>query len=761
MAAVSVRTIRFSRREFLKTGGALIVSFTLGVKPGAVSAQEEKPKLPAGFRKSPLLDSWIRINTDGTVRIFTGKVEYGQGIKTALAQIGAEELDVAIARVTMVTADTGATPDEGGTVGSNSVEQSGANIRQAAADARLILMEQAAAKLGVAVDQLDVADGTISVKGGGPSVTYWTLIGDDILHRDADGRGKPKHADSYTVVGTSVPRLDVPAKLLGGAAFLQDIRLPRMLHGRVVRPPGYGAVLIEADVAAARKQPGVVSVVRDGSFLAVIAEREEQAIRAMERLKASAKWREPAKLPTPDKVYEFLTASKTVDSLIVDGVPTDQPIPPLLSADGATVVQASYTKPYIMHGSLGPSAALAQLSDGKLTVWTHSQTIFPLRETIAMVLKMKRDDVRCIHAEGAGCYGHNAADDAALDAALLARAMPGRPVRVQWMRDDEHRWEPYGSAMVLKMQASIDSSGRVAAWNSDLWSTSHGTRPSGKGPDTELAPAWFLAEGHKQAPARIGEGRHAEYYRNADPLYAFANRRVVSHFVRDMPLRVSATRALGAYANVFAIESFMDECAHAAQVDPVEFRLRHLDDERAREVLRTAAQKAGWVPGPAVRGDGTGRGIAFAQYKNEKCYVALAVDLDVNRTTGAIQLRRVVIAGDAGQVINPDGLANQLEGGFLQSAGWTLKEEVKFNGTRITSVDWRTYPILGFDEVPEIETVLINRPGKKALGSGEAAQGPAPAAIANAIYHATGVRLRATPFRPERVKAAFARLTAR
>lgn len=756
IAAAPASAVEFSRREFLKTGGALIVSFSFGLKfAGLASAQDDKPKLPSGFRKSPLLDSWIRLNSDGTVRIFTGKVEYGQGIKTALAQIGAEELDVDVKRVTIITADTGATPDEGGTVGSNSVEQSGANIRQAAADARLILLERAAATLNVPVDKLHVTDGTVSATDGAASVTYWTLIADDVLHREADGRGKPKNAESYNIVGTSVPRIDVPAKVLGAAAFLQDIRLPGMLHGRVVRPPSYGAVLIEADVARARKQPGVVAVVRDGSYLAVIAAREEQAIRAMERLKASAKWRESAELPAPDKIYDFLTGAKTIDSLIVDGVPSTDAIPPLLVVDGAKQVQASYRKPYIMHAAVGPSAALAQLTDGKLTVWTHSQTIFPLRETIAMVLKMKREDVRCIHAEGAGCYGHNAADDAALDAALLARAVPGRPVRVQWMRDDEHKWEPYGAAMLLKLHASLDDGGNVVAWNSDLWSTSHGTRPSGRGPDTELSPAWFLADAHKPASAKIGDGRHSEYYRNADPLYTFERRRVVSHFVREMPVRVSATRALGAYANVFAIESFMDELAHAAGADPIEFRLRHLGDERARAVVTAVAHKASWAKGPPVRGDGNGRGVAFAQYKNEKCYVAVIVDVAVDRATGNIQLRKAVIAGDAGQIINPDGLANQLEGGFIQAASWTLKEQVSFDRARITSTDWRSYPVLGFGEVPEIETVLINRPGKKSLGSGEAAQGPAPAAIANAVYNAVGVRLRETPFRPARLKAAF------
>lgn len=747
---MSTQTLTPSRRHFLKGTGALVVSFSL--MPALIrDGVAQEVKLPAGFKNSPRLDSWIRINADGTVTLFTGKVELGQGLKTALSQIAAEELDVPVSRFHVVTGDTDVTPNEGGTVGSQSIEQSGAVMRQAAADVRVALLELAAAKLKVSVEKLTVADGT--VRAGNNSVTYWQLVDGQTLQRDADGRGKPKAAKDHKIVGTPVQRVDLPAKVTGGEAYVQDLRLPGMLHGRVVRPPTYNAKLESVDENGAKAMPGVVKVVRDGSFLAVIAEREEQAIRAMEKLRDSAKWSEPDSLPS-GSIYDFLTAAKTTDALIVKGSPVQEPIPEIIAPAGGRVVQATYHKPYFMHGSIGPSAAVAQMEGDKVTVWTHSQTIFSLRDVVAQVLRIKREQVRCIHAEGAGCYGHNAADDAGLDAALLARAMPGKPVRVQWMRHDEHQWEPYGSAMVMKMQASLDDNGTVAAWNADVYSTSHGTRPRGRGKTTEMSAGWFLAEPFPRSSAEPSNGRHSGEYRNADPLYAFPARRVVSKFVSEMPLRVSSTRSLGAWGNIFAIESFMDELAAAAKTDPVEFRLEHLKDERARDVIKLVAEKSGWKPGPAVRGDGKGRGIAFAQYKNIMGYTAIVVDLEVDRPTSTIKLKHVWIAGDSGQVINPDGLINQLEGGFIQSASWTLKESVDYDGKRITSADWASYPILTFEEIPEIETHLIMRQDKPPLGTGEVTQGPTSAAIANAVYNAMGIRLREAPFTPERVKMA-------
>lgn len=742
-----------SRRAVLKGAGALTVSFALApYLIGDGLAQEAR--LPASFKSSPRLDSWIRINADGTVTVFTGKVELGQGLKTALTQMAAEELDLPIARFRVVTGDTEVTPNEGGTVGSQSIEQSGAAVRQAAADVRVILFELAAAKLNAPVDQLQVEDGKITARGGNSAVTYWQLVDGQTLRRNADGRGKPKTAKDHKLVGTPVPRVDLPAKVTGGAAFVQDLRLPGMLHGRVVRPPSYSAKLDSVNVAAAKAMPGIVQVVRDGSFLAVIAEREEQAIRAADRLRDSAKWQEPDSLPK-DSIYDVLTNAKTTDALIVNGSPSKDAVPAMIAPEGGRVVSATYHKPYFMHGAVGPSAAVAQMEGDKMTVWTHSQTIFNLRDVVGQVLRIKPEQVRCIHMEGAGCYGHNGADDAGLDAALLAKAVPGQPVRVQWSREDEHKWEPYGAAMVVKTQASLDANGSVVAWNSDIYTNSHGTRPRGKGTTTEMSAGWFLAEPFPRSEAEPSNGRHSGEYRNSDPLYTFPARRVVSHFVAEMPLRVSSTRGLGAWGNVFAIESFMDELAVAAKADPVAFRLKHLKDERAQAVIKLAAEKAGWKPGPAVRGDGKGRGFAFAQYKNIMGYTAIVVDVDVDRASGKISLKRAWIAGDSGQIINPDGLINQLEGGFIQSASWTLKEAVDYDSKHITSSDWSSYPILTFAEVPEIETFLIPRQESQPLGSGEVTQGPTSAAIANAVYNAIGIRLREAPFTPERVKAAM------
>jgi nicotinate dehydrogenase subunit B len=406
-----------------------------------------------------------------------------------------------------------------------------------------------------------------------------------------------------------------------------------------------------------------------------------------------------------------------------------------------------------MHASLGPSAAVAQRVDAKLTVWTHSQGVYPLRAALAQVLGTDEDDIRAIHVDGPGCYGHNGADDVALDAALLARAAPGRPVSLKWTRAGEHAWEPYGPATVIQMQGSLDASGDVVDWNHDVWGYTHLGRPHPGGPTSGLLAAWHLAEPFQQPEPRPARWHQVGMHRNADPLYVLPRKRIVKHFLADSPLRTSALRGLGSYANVFAIESFMDELAHVAGADPVEFRLRHLADERARAVIEAAARRAGWQPGRRAPGAGRGRGIAFAQYKNRQSYVAVVVDLSVNRTSGHIRLERAVVAADAGQIVNPDALSNQLEGAFTQAASWTLREQVAFDPHGITSVDWYSYPILRFRDAPTLETMLLNRPGRPYLGIGEGAQGPVPAAIANAVFDAAGIRLRRIPFTPDRVKA--------
>ena len=714
---------------------------------------EPERTLPGSLARQPELDTWLRIETDGTVTLRTGKVELGQGLRTAIARIGAEELDVSLSRIRVETADSARGPNELMTVGSMSIEDSGTAMRFVAAEARQYLLELAAQRLGVPLGRLDVDDGTVSVRGSSERrTTYWELHGGRDFARRVTGEAVAKAPETHRIVGKPGLRIDLRAKLTGGA-FLQDLAPSGMLFGRVLRPPSPGARLAALDEQAARALPGVRAIVRDGSFVGVVAEREEQSIRACEQLAALARWEEKPTLPGHDRAFEHLLAQPRQSFPVVDGTPQRAPVPAYEPPAGArTTLSARYLRPYQMHGSIGPSAALAHQDGQRLTIWTHSQGVPVLRHALARALRLPPEQVRVIHADGPGCYGHNGADDVALDAALLARAVPGAPVLVQWSREDEHAWEPYAPAMAIDLAASLDASGRVIDWSHEVFSHTHMGRAIPARDASNLVADW-----HREPPLPPlrSEPRleaHAGIHRNADPLYAFPRKRIVKHFVENPALRVSSTRGLGAYANVFAIESFLDELALAAGRDPLELRLAQLEDPRARAVLEAAAARAGWRR-PAA--DGRGQGLAFARYKNAKCYTAMVVELEVDMSTGAIRLLRAVIAADAGEIVDPDGLTNQLEGGFIQSASWTLKEEVRFDQTRITSRDWDSYPILRFSEVPEVETVLLDRPGMPFLGAGEATQGPTPAAIANAIAHATGARLRRIPFTPERVREAL------
>jgi CO/xanthine dehydrogenase Mo-binding subunit len=712
--------------------------------------------LPGPLARHPELDVWIRIGADGSVTLRTGKVELGQGLRTAIARIGAEELDVALARVRVETADSERPPDEFMTVGSLSMEESGSAMRVAAAEARRVLLELAARELGAPPAQLEVVDGRVGVRGSadGRSVSYWELLGDRKFGRLVTGEAPAKPPALHRIIGRPGPRIDLRAKLTGGA-FLHDLAPPGLLFGRVVRPPSPGARLAVLDEREARALPGVRALVRDGTFLGVVAEREEQAVAARDRLAAGARWDERPTLPGHERAFDHLLAQPRQSFPVVNGIPLREPVPAReLPADAHTTLSARYLRPYQMHASIGPSAALAQQEGDRLTVWSHSQGVSLLRHALARSLRIAPQQLRVVHADGAGCYGHNGADDVALDAALLARAVPGAPVLVQWSREDEHGFEPYGPAMVVDLGASLDASGRIVDWSHEVVSHTHLGRAMRGRAASNLLADW---QRDPPLPPVRSEPRfepHAGIHRNADPLYAFPRKRVVKHFVEDPALRVSSHRSLGAYANVFAIESFLDELALAAGRDPLELRLAHLEDPRARAVLEAVAARAGWRRGAS---DGRGHGLAFARYKNAKCYAAVVVELEVDTASGTIRLLRAVIAADAGEIVDPDGLTNQLEGGFLQAASWTLKEEVRFDRTRITSRDWETYPILRFSEVPEVETVLLDRPGTPFLGAGEATQGPTPAAIANAVAHATGARLRRIPFTPERVRAALER----
>ena len=699
-------------------------------------------KLPFALDTNRRLDRWVRINTDGTVTVRTGKVEIGQGIVTAMAQLAADELDVDCSRIRMVPVDTTQSPDEGSTSGSRSIEEGGTALRYTCAEVRDALLQTAARKLDASLESLSVEDGTIRVRGSTGSVTYWQLAPEVDLARDATGQVTPKHADELRVVGKSVPRLDVPGKLTG-AAFIHDLDLPGMLHGRVVRPPSYRARLVSIDVAAVQAMAGVRAVVREGSFLGVVAEREEQAINALKALTRRAEWREQADLPGADAVPDFLRSQPTEDEILSEKSSA--------VAMKSKSLKATYTRPYLAHASIGPSCAVAWWHDGRLEIWSHSQAIYPLRDEVAKILKLDPARIVARHAEGAGCYGHNGADDVAFDAVLLARAVEGRPVRVQWTREDEFGWEPFGPAMVVTMQGSLDAKGNIVEWRHDLWGNRHVCRP-GRHPNPGLLAAWHFDRGFEPPPAvdlPLSNGGGSQ--RNAIPLYEFPNQRVANHALTAMPVRVSTLRSLGAYANVFAIESFMDELAEAAGIDPVEFRLRHLKDERARAVIQTAAAKAGWKPG--TKGDGTrGIGMGFARYKNAGDYVAVIAEVIVEES---VRVPRVVTALDCGRVVSPDGIINQAEGGIVQATSWTLKEQVRFDRTRITTRTWEDYPILTFSEAPKVETVLIDRPEEPSVGVGEGMQGPTAAAIANAVFNAIGVRVRDLPMTRERIMAAM------
>jgi CO/xanthine dehydrogenase Mo-binding subunit len=735
-------SVQVGRRGFLQGSGALVVSFSLLSSRTFEALAADDAGLSPSLGNAPYLDAWIRIDAKGDVTVFTGKAELGQGIRTALTQIAAEELEVPPTSIMLVTADTARTPNEGYTAGSHSVQDSGLAIRQAAAQVREILIAAAAKRWNVDVGKLKARSGLI-VGEDGHSAKYGELVSAELLHVTAQPRPKLKEPAAFAVMGTPLKRVDIPAKVTGGVAYVQDLRLPNMVHARVVRPASPAARLIDVNASAVEKLPGVLKLVRDGNFLAVIAEGEFQAVQAMRQLEAAARWQEQPSLPAKRDLSSVLTSMPAQDLVVIDEKGT---------AAKGRAFEATFTRPYQCHASVGPSCAVGLFENDGLTIWSHTQGVYPDRTAIAEMLKLPQDKVRCIHMEGSGCYGHNGADDAAADAALLARALPGRPVRVQWMREQEHAWEPYGPAMVTKVRASLDERGVISGWDYEIWSNTHATRP---GPAGNLLAARHLSQPFTP-PTPIGRvSPEGTGDRNAVPLYSFPNKHVVWHFLKDMPVRVSALRALGAYMNVFSIESFMDELAEAAGTDPVAFRLRHMRDPRAREVIETAARNFGWSQKKMPRGHG--RGFGFARYKNLAAYCAVAVDVEVEPDSGRVRMTRAVAAVDSGEIVNPDGIRNQIQGGILQSMSWTLYEAVTFDDTRITSIDWSTYPILRFPFVPDsVDVHVIPRPGQPFLGTGEAAQGPAAAAVANAIANATGKRLRDLPFTRERVQAALA-----
>ena len=732
-----------TRRQFLKATGALVVAFGLPVELRAQSAPASRTS--GGPLAPNQLDSWLTVRQDGMVTVMTGKVELGTGVSTALRQIVAEELDYPFEKINWIQGDTANTVDQAPTFGSQTIKRGGGQLRQAAAEAKATLLSLASVRLGVPIEQLTVTQGVISDQGDAKKkVSYADLIGGQHFNRDVTGKLKPKSTSAYNIVGKPVPRVDVPFKVTGTHIYMQDLRLPGMLHGRPIRPSTFGAKLVGVDESSVKDLPGLVKLVVKGNFVGVVCEREEQAIRAARDLKVT--WEGSHPLPSMSELYATLRKIPSNDREAAKTGDVESAL-----AGAAKTLNATYQWPFQLHASIGPSCGLAHVRDGEATIWSGTQGAHQLRPTIAQLLGISPANVRVVFVEASGCYGHNGADDAAADAALLSQAI-GKPVRVQWMRHDEHGWEPLGPAMVIDVRGGLDAQGNVVAWDYQVWTPTHSSRPN-------ASAGSLLAGSLAEMPA--GKPNQSGADRNANHTYNFQNNRVIVHWLNSSPIRASALRGLGSPQNTFANESFMDELAAGSGVDPLEFRLRHLSDPRAKAVLEAAAKRAGWTnrPSPQKANQGaratSGRGVAFVQYDRTEAYVAAVAEVEVNQADGQVRVKRVVVAHDCGLIINPDGLRNQIEGNVIQATSRSLKEEVKFDSSMVTSLDWTSYPILRFPEIPEVAVELINRPDQPAVGAGEATTSAIPAAIANAIFDATGARLRTIPFTPDRVKAAF------
>jgi CO/xanthine dehydrogenase Mo-binding subunit len=724
----------------------LTPSSTSGPGLGYHIVEASGSPLPGSLETNRRLSQWLRFTGDGIVEVHSGKVEIGQGILTAIAQIVADELDVGIARIRLVPATTASSPNEGVTSGSLSIQQSGMALRYASAEARAIYLEAAAQRLGVAVASLTVQDGEI-IGPGNLRTSYWELTdhetGGDLLDRDATAGIAPKPPAARRYAQGGVERIDIPDKVLGRPRFLHDLAMPGLLHARVLRPPSPGATLTALDEAAARAVPGMVAAARDGSFAGVVAETEDAALAGLRALSATAAWQPGEALPDETDLRSWIK-SQPVETTPISTRAAAQPVPV------ARTVRREYGRPFIAHASMAPSCAIAQWTDGGVRLWTHTQGVYNLRADLELVFGLPSERIVVEHAEGAGCYGQNGADDVALEAALLARAVPGRPVRLQWSREDEMAWAPMGAAQLIDLEADLDAAGEIVAWRHDVWGNGHVSRP-GRGSSPRLQAAWQLARPFPRLVAvnpPLAGGGGSE--RNATPGYDLPAWRITNHRVLTMPIRTSSLRTLGAFANVFAIESFMDELAAERGEDPLAFRLRHLRDPRTRAVLEAAAARAGWHA--RERREGVGHGLGVARYKGFGAYCAAIAEVE---TDPDIRVRRLVLAVDVGEAVSPDGVANQIEGGAIQATSWVLKESVRFDRSRITSDTWETYPILRFSEVPAVEVEIIPRPDENPLGAGEAAHGPVAGAIANAVYDALGVRVRETPITRERIVAAM------
>jgi CO/xanthine dehydrogenase Mo-binding subunit len=696
-------------------------------------------QLPGSLNGNRRLSQWLEFNKAGRVTIRPGKVEIGQGILTALAQIAADELDVSLSRVDVKAASTDASPNEGVTSGSRSVTESGMALRYACAAAREIFVSVVAQRTGVSIDQIRIADGTF-LGPRGEIGSYWAEADSGLLDCDAHPDVMQKKSAERVIAGSAAQRLDLPDKVFGVPRFIHDIRLPGMKFARVVRPATRGARLTGVPEA-----PAGVQIVVDGNFLAVVCDTEAAANAAAERLARRVTWQEQDTLPDQTRLREFLRSTPSTSTVIASRTAKSKPV---------RTHKAEFFRPYLAHGSIGLCCAVACFDSGRLEVWSHSQSIFQLRQDIARTLELPLESVIVNHAEGAGCYGHNGADDVTLDACLVARANPGTPIRLQWSREDELGWAPFSSAMLMAVEAGVDESGHIVGWNHDIFSNGHLLRPGNFDDPTLLAASEvakpFAMPIAKNPPLAVGGGAD----RNAIPLYRTGALHVEVHCLQEMPLRTSSLRGLGAMVNVLAIESTIDELAAAARRDPIDYRLAHLDDQRAKDVIAAVVDMAGPVPAP--RPEGYGRGLGFARYKGTSSYCAVIAEIEAAEQ---VLVRKLWIAADAGEVINPEGAAHQIEGGAVQACSFALKEAVQFDRRGVTSNAWERYPILRFAEVPQVTTRLLPRPDLPPMGVGECATGPTVAAIAIAIHDAIGVRPRTMPFTAEQLACDMAEMS--
>ena len=760
-----------SRRDFLKTSGVLIVTFSAAsVAEPFVTAQGPFDTHPSHVDPDKL-DSWLAVASDGTVTAYTGKCDLGQGMWTVQAQLVAEELCVSLDRVKLIQCDTSVTPDQGTTSGSQSTPTNfnTRNLAQAAATAREALIGMAAHRLGASIDQLSVDEGVVSAKSGS-RVSYGELIGGEHFELAVSAAAKRRAPSEWKVLGKPVPSMDRAALMTGAFEFVHNVHVPGMVHGRVVRPPEVGATVANVDENSVQHVPGLIKVVVRSNFVGVVAEKQWQAAQAAKDLKVS--WNPGPELPTQKDFYDYLRKQPSRDVMLVDSKDVDDKL-----KSAAQVLKSTYLHPYQAHGSIGSSCAVADVQADHATVWSATQSVYPTQHGLSMLTGLPLDSVRVVFIRGSGCYGLNAADTVSYDAALLSQAAH-KPVRVQLTRQDEFISENYGSACVIEQQAGIDTSGAIVAWDCATWSVSYGGRPGYEKPGNVITGMLAGFDPETITPrAAVEPTGGLRNGNNAVPSYlvgcidgkcggagSIPSERVLTHSVKS-PFFTGPLRSPLRLQNTFAHECFLDEISAYVKADPVAYRLQHLSEARIIDVVKAAAQAANWVARPSPKRANVhtatvaGRGIACVAYEGDNGYAALVAEVEVDQANGRVQAKRFVVAHDCGPISNPDGLRNQIEGGVLQGTSRALGEEITWHDRKVTSIDWRSYKTLPVGmELPAIEIVLLDRPTAKATGAGETAITLAAAAISNAIFDATGARVRQVPFTPERVKAAMSDL---